>query len=221
MRSATTKQHRKYLLRYLAAAITAVVFLVAPALVRPLSRTRFSPNAFAQEAIDASDALDFTLDDINGHPIKLSQWRGHPVVIDFWATWCGPCRRQIPELKKLYTRYHQSRGLMVLGIACDTVQGEGLSAIRPFVKEYSINYPVLLAQEDLVDRLGVEAIPTTIFVGADGAIVGRLRGSGGPGELTEGVATLLKKSAGKSAPPRKMTPEEEKKANLYGVEYRD
>ncbi len=215
------KSPAKYPGKYLSAAIAAVIVLAAPQLSRPFSPAHFSPTAFAQEGTGASGAVDFTLDDLNGRPIKLSQWRGHPVVIDFWATWCGPCRRQIPELKKLYTRYHKSRGLMVLGVACDTLQGDGLSAIRPFVKEYSINYPVLLAQEEVVDRLGVDAIPTTIFLGDDGAIVERLRGSGGPGELTEAVGTLLQKSAGKSTPPHKMTPQEEKKANLYGVEYRN
>ena len=77
---------------------------------------------------------------------KLSQYRGHPVVIDFWATWCAPCRHQIPELKKLYSKYHQSRGLVVLGIACDTVQGDGVESVRPFVKEFDISYPILLAE---------------------------------------------------------------------------
>jgi thiol-disulfide isomerase/thioredoxin len=215
------KYRRKGLGKYPTAAIAVVIFLAATPLSRPFARANFSPTAFALAATEASDALDFTLDDLNGHPIKLSQWRGHPVVIDFWATWCGPCRRQIPELKKLYTRYHKSRGLMVLGVACDTVQGEGLSAIRPFVKEYSINYPVLLAEEGVVDRFGVDAIPTTIFLTADGAVVERLRGSAGPGELTDGVSALLRKSAEKATPQHKMTPQEAKKRNLYGVEFRD
>jgi thiol-disulfide isomerase/thioredoxin len=194
---------------YLAAVIVAVAFSAAAML--PLA-------ANAQESAEAGPALDFTLKDINGHPVKLSSWRGHPVVIDFWATWCGPCRRQIPELKKLYSRYHHSRGLMVLGVALDTVQGEGLRAIRPFVKEFSINYPILLGEEKVVDSLGVEAIPTTLFIASDGRMVGRLLGAGAPGELADGVNTLLQTPAGKSHP---RTPDEQKKENRYDIEYRE
>jgi thiol-disulfide isomerase/thioredoxin len=195
---------------YLAAAMFGAALFIAA--IVPLA------PAHAQEKEQPGPALDFTLKDLNGHPVKLSSWRGHPVVIDFWATWCGPCRRQIPELKKLYSRYHASRGLMVLGVALDTVQGDGVLAIRPFVKEFSINYPILLGEERVVDGLGVEAIPTTLFVGSDGRIVGRMLGAGAPGELAEGVDTLLQTPAGK--PPRPLTPDEQKKENRYDVEYR-
>lgn len=123
--------------------------------------------------------------------MKLSQFRGHPVIVDFWATWCGPCRRQIPELKTIYSRYHKSRGLEVIGIACDSIQGDGIRAVAPFVEEFKINYPILVANDAVIDALGVEAIPTTLFIGRDGRVVARVMGAGHAGELTESARILM------------------------------
>jgi len=196
-----------HMLRIASAMIVAVA-LIAPSI------------ASAQERrIDKSGAIDFSLRDMDGHPVKLSQYRGHPVVIDFWATWCPPCRRQIPELQQLYSRYHKSKGLMVLGVACDTIQGEGANAVRPFAKEYAITYPILLADPPVLDSFGVEAIPTMIFLGADGSVLSRMMGAGGPGELTASITSLLA-HPGKPKPDRKLSPQEEKKQNLFDIEYR-
>ena len=192
--------------------------LIAVALL--LISSRFEARGNAQTVRVAHTTLDFTLRDLNGHEVSLSQYRGHPVVIDFWATWCAPCRHQIPELKKLYEKYHRSRGLEVLGIACDTVQGEGVRSVRPFVEEFDINYPILLAESEVLDSFRVEALPTTLFLGSDGSILGRVLGAGAPGELTQGVNALLANPAGKSKPQNRLTPEQEKKENLYNIGFR-
>jgi thiol-disulfide isomerase/thioredoxin len=218
--------------RFTAAALLAVVFVLAPMpalfasranaqVVKSQANARVSESRANARILRTSDSgVDFTLRDLNGHETRLSQYRGHPVVLDFWATWCGPCRRQIPELKKLYTKYHSSRGLVVLGIACDTVQGDGVQVVAPFVRQFNINYPILLAEAPVLDSFGVEALPTTLFLGTDGSIVGRILGSGGSDELGQGVTALLANPSGKSRPAKKLTPEEQKKANSYDIEYR-
>jgi cytochrome c biogenesis protein CcmG/thiol:disulfide interchange protein DsbE len=151
---------------------------------------------FAQNVIPAASrhVLDFELQDLDGNPMRLSQFRGHPVIVDFWATWCPPCRKQIPELKDLYSRYHKSKGLEIIGVACDTIQGDGIRDIGPFVRKLKINYPVLVASAPVVDSLGVEAIPTTLFIGSDGRLVQKILGAGKPGELSENAKELMKGS---------------------------
>ena len=109
--------------------------------------------------------LEFSAPGLDGKSIDLSSYRGHPVIVDFWATWCGPCRKQIPELVALYKKYNKSRGLVIIGVSCDMIQGDGVKAVAPFIEEFRINYPIALADERLVDSMGVEAIPTTLFVG--------------------------------------------------------
>ena len=79
--------------------------------------------------------LSFTLTDLNGRRVKLSTWHGHPLVVDFWATWCPPCRKEVPELNAIYKKY-RSRGLVVVGVSVDTVQGDGVKSVRPFAKEF-------------------------------------------------------------------------------------
>jgi thiol-disulfide isomerase/thioredoxin len=203
--------NRKY--KFAATALIAVAFLLGP------MPSKLQSRGNAQAVRTSSSTVDFSLRDLDGRETKLSQYRGHPVVLDFWATWCAPCRHQIPELKKLYSKYHKSRGLVVLGIACDTVQGDGVKSVRPFVREFDISYPILLAETEVLDSFGVEALPTTLFLGPDGTIVGRVLGAGAAGELTEGVTALLANPSGKPKPAKKLSPEEEKKENRYDIEY--
>ena len=199
--------------KFIAIALVALILVFG---TKPMG---MASHANAQVVRTSTNNYDFTLRDLDGHVTKLSQYRGHPVVIDFWATWCAPCRHQIPELKKLYTKY-KSRGLVVLGVACDTVQGDGVRSVRPFVREFDISYPILLAESPVLDDFGIEALPTTVFLGSNGTILGRMMGAGANGELSEGVSALLANPSGKSTPEKKLTPAEEHKENLYNIEYR-
>jgi len=168
------------------AAIVPAALAIAPARA-----------GYGQIALPVRDKpVDFELPDLDGKPMRLSQFRGHPVIVDFWATWCPPCRKQIPELNQLYSRFHKTRGLVIIGVACDTIQGDGIREVAPFVRKFKIIYPILLASEPVVNTLGVEAIPTTLFIAPDGRLVQKVMGAGKPGELSESAEALMKASGG-------------------------
>jgi thiol-disulfide isomerase/thioredoxin len=185
-------------------AIVSAIVLIAAAIFnfgfreKPKELLRFEPPKARRTRSD--DGMNFSARGLDGRKIELSEYRGHPVIVDFWATWCGPCRHQIPELVALYKRYNKSSGLVIIGVSCDLIQGDGLSAVAPFVAEFKINYPIAIADEALTDSLGVEALPTTFFVGPDGTIISRIVGAGRPGEISEGARLLIEGSK-RHAPP--------------------
>jgi thiol-disulfide isomerase/thioredoxin len=202
-----TPSARTAVLRPFARRAGCVAFAIAvagSALILDLPRATMSvgigdPVTLAQ----AAATLDFTLKDLQGRPVKLSDLRGHPVIVDFWATWCGPCRKQIPELKAIYREY-QSRGLIVIGVACDTVMGDGVGAITPYIKEMGITYPILLADSALVDRLDLEYIPLTFFVDRYGSVVSRMSGAHRRGELSQIARALVENN--QQSPPKSNKP---------------
>jgi thiol-disulfide isomerase/thioredoxin len=113
-------------------------------------------------------APEFSLTDLNGKTVNLSQYKGKVIILDFWATWCPPCRSEIPHFIDLYNRY-QDKGLVVIGIALDD---EGAKVVKPFVDEYKINYPVILGNADVQKAYGgIQGIPTTFIINKNGTLV--------------------------------------------------
>jgi cytochrome c biogenesis protein CcmG/thiol:disulfide interchange protein DsbE len=128
----------------------------------PSSQTPAAPAA------DAKLAPDFELKDVSGKTVKLSDSNGTVRLVDFWATWCSPCREEIPMFKDLHARYG-SRGLTLIGIAMDD---EGSSVVEPFVRENAMPYLNLLGNEDVASAYGpLRGLPTKFLVDREGRIV--------------------------------------------------
>lgn len=122
-----------------------------------------------KQAMKGDEAPDFTLSDLNGSDVRLSDLRGKVVLIEFWATWCPPCRESIPAMNEIYKRYNE-KGLVILGISVD--KGQNVAEdLRAFVKEYSILYPVLIDSKNINNLYGVYSIPTTFLIDKDGKVI--------------------------------------------------
>ncbi len=117
-------------------------------------------------------APDFTLKTLDGQEIILSQLKGKVVLLDFWATWCGPCREAIPHLIQLYKAYREN-GFEVIGMSLDKGDGE---VVRNFAKSMDIPYPIVIATEEVVRNYRVTSIPTTFFIDKEGKIRQRITG---------------------------------------------
>ena len=114
-------------------------------------------------------APDFTLKTLDGGEVSLSQFRGRPVLINFWATWCGPCRLEMPELVRAYEA-HKADGFVILGI--DLTFQDSIPDVQAFVQEFNMTFPVLLDETGEVglDRYQLLGLPMSVFVDRDGII---------------------------------------------------
>ena len=129
-----------------------------------------APGGQAEAASSATAAPDFTLNNVaNGKPFKLSGQRGKVVLIDFWATWCGPCRMAIPHLRELQKEYGP-KGFTIVGVSLDQ-QGEAV--VKPFYSQWEMNYPVVVDAYGEVARSygGIRSIPTAVLVDKQGNIL--------------------------------------------------
>lgn len=134
-------------------------------------------------------AADFTLKTLDGKNVKLSDYRGKIVIIDFWATWCPPCRKGIPDLISLQEEY--KKDLVVIGISLD--QQNTIKDLKPFIENYKINYPVVLGDEKVVkDYGGISAIPTSFIIDQKGNIVDKHIGLVPKTVYSDKIKSLLK-----------------------------
>src|SRR5262249_43813783 len=119
-----------------------------------------------EKRLAGKPAPDMTLVDLQGQPLTLSAFRGKNVLLDFWATWCPPCRADGPALEKLYRKYGASE-LMVVGISID----EGRDVVEPFLKQHPQSYPMVLGSENELPRAyHVRVIPTYVVIDKEGSI---------------------------------------------------
>jgi thiol-disulfide isomerase/thioredoxin len=133
-------------------------------------------------------APDFSLETLDGKNMRLSDLRGKAVLLNFWATWCGPCKIETPWLVELQKEY-AGQGLQVIGVAMDD---SGKEDIEKFAKDMGVNYPVLLGKEAVGDAYGgVPALPESFFIGRNGKIVDRIIGLKGRGEIEDAIKKAL------------------------------
>lgn len=121
-----------------------------------------------------SEGVKFSFPGLDGKAINLEDYRGKVVLVDVWATWCPPCRMEIPGFIKLYDEY-KDKGLVIIGISIDE---DGIKAVKPFAEEFKINYPIALADgSDVTKVFGpIRGIPTKFLIDKDGKIVQKMVG---------------------------------------------
>ena len=138
---------------------------------------------------DAKTApLDYTLKDMNGVDVKLSSFKGKVILVNFWATWCGPCKAEIPALVELQKQY--ANDLVVLGISVD----DPVEKLKPYAAQYKINYPVLvgLGRDDVQDAFGpLWGIPASFVIGRDGKICKKHMGIAPKAQFEREIKALL------------------------------
>lgn len=131
------------------------------------------------------------LKDLDGKAVKLSDFKGKVVLLNFWATWCPPCRKEIPALIALQNQYKE-QGLVVIGVSLD--QG-GASTVKPFSTRMKINYPLVIGDEKTGAVYGgIQAIPTTFYIDRDGNVAGRQQGDSDQAGFEAAIKPLLSKS---------------------------
>jgi len=139
--------------------------------------------------LDGDKAPDFSLKSVDGKTIKLSDYKGKVVIIDFWATWCGPCRRGIPDLVSIQKEFKND--LVIIGISLDAEKT--IKDVPGFVKSYDINYPIVYGDEKVVMAYGgIQSIPTAFVIDKKGNVVDRHIGLVSKDTYVNKIKELLK-----------------------------
>ncbi|MEK6742667.1 MAG: TlpA disulfide reductase family protein [Nitrospirota bacterium] len=132
-------------------------------------------------------APDFTLQDISGKQVRLADLKGGVVMLEFWATWCPPCRAEVPAIERLHTQY-SGKGLTILAIALD--EG-GWDGVKDFVADRKISYTVLRGTEDVSSKYKIRLIPSTFLIDKEGNIKKQYMGGGSNEVVEQDIKALL------------------------------
>jgi thiol-disulfide isomerase/thioredoxin len=174
--------HLRRYVRYAATAVLLCFLCISAGAQQPTIRFVRNPDA----------APDFQLTTLEGKPLSLAEYKNKVILLNFWATWCGPCRAEIPDLVELQNKYKDQ--LQVIGLVVDD---EDQAAIKKFVAEFGIHYPVALATDALRLRYGgIPALPTSFVLDAEGRIVQKHEGLRDPALYEVEIRALLGLSIG-------------------------
>ena len=141
---------------------------------------------------DRKPAPDFALKDADGKVVHLSDYKGKVVLLDFWATWCGPCKIEIPWFMEMQ-RKNKDKGFEVLGVAMDD---EGWEVVKPFVTKMAVNYRMVIGNDTTAQAYGgVDALPTTFLIDRAGKIAAVHVGLASKRDFEDGIQELLQGAA--------------------------
>ncbi len=171
--------------------MTRALLVVVAALLGGCAST--AGSVAKESTVVGAQASDFTLRDLDGKPVHLSDYTGKVVLIDFWATWCVPCAAELPQLEELYEK-KQGDGFVVLGISMDGP--ESVAQVLPFARRYNLTFPTLLDEETRVVNVynPKRVAPMTVLIDKRG-IIARVRNGYNAGDeklIADDVANLLK-----------------------------
>jgi peroxiredoxin len=177
-----------------ATAAVGVGLLAVPMMIgRSSSSAESKPELMAAHdgaSCQAQKAnLEYTVKDMHGADVKLSDFKGKVILVNYWATWCGPCKVEIPEFIELYSKY-KDKGLVILGVSAD----DDAETLRAYAAEMKMNYPVLVGRdhEDLLEAFGpLFGYPTSFVIGRDGSICAKHVGPATKEEFEKTIKALL------------------------------
>jgi len=138
-------------------------------------------------AKDPSPTPPFLVTDLDGKPVSTAQLRGKVVIVNFWATWCPPCRAEIPDLIALQSKY--KNGLQIIGVSVD--EDASPEDVKAFAKQFGMNYPIVMGASIAKEYGGIPALPTSFVVNKDGGVVQKHMGMLKPSEIEAEVRALL------------------------------
>jgi len=162
-----------------AAAAVAIALMTVPTLLNGSGEhaTDEHVDAIAGSAPSCKTShgkakLNMKLKDMSGATVNLADFKGKVILLNFWATWCGPCKVEIPEFVRAYEE-HKDKGFVVLGVSIDDTADQ----LKKFAAQYKVNYPMLLNQDDVEEAFGpIYGVPVSFFIGRDGLICRRQMG---------------------------------------------
>jgi cytochrome c biogenesis protein CcmG/thiol:disulfide interchange protein DsbE len=174
--------------------VAGAIFIGARMSQRPKGSA--APVSEAAQAKVGKPAPDFTLKTLEGKDVRLSSLQGKAVLLNFWATWCEPCKIEMPWIIELNDKY-KSQGLETVGVAMDD---SGKDAIAKFVKEMKVDYTILQGNDEVGDQYGgVQFLPQTFYVGRDGKITKSVNGIVSESEIEDSIKQALAQGAAQSS----------------------